>query len=262
MNFLLKSKPKRNYDPKIVLSIGLFVILAFLVFIFPNFFRTAAHTSMKPLWLLRDKTTNYLYFFTDFISFKSTLIEENTKLKEELTTLRLNKIDYDFLLKENEDLKEQVGKKSHSNTIISNILSKPPQSPFDTFVIDVGVNSGVNVGNKVYISDSIIIGAVSEVTGNSSIVKLFSSGGEKQEVILYRTGASYLVSGNGGANFQLEVPKESDIVWGDSVVYPGAKDSILAMVYYVDSNSQSSFKTVYLRIPGNVFQTKQVFVEI
>ncbi|KND50613.1 MAG: hypothetical protein AB198_02220 [Parcubacteria bacterium C7867-003] len=261
MNFLLKSKPKRNYDIKIIIVIMVFVLLAGASFVFPTFFRSASYFVMKPFWFLRDKTAYSTSFITNFFSFKSSLIKENARLKEELALLNLNKIDYDVLVKENEDLKSQFGKISGSNIIFSNILSKPPQSPHDTFVINSGSSSGVSIGDKVYISDRIIVGNVSSVTENNSVVKLFSTGGEKVEVSLFRTGASFVISGIGGADFQLEVPKETDIVWGDSFIYPGSKDSIISTVYYVDANSQSSFKTIYSRIPGNVFQSKIVFIE-
>jgi hypothetical protein len=60
--------------------------------------------AMKPLWFLKDKTGSTFSFATNFISFKSSLIKENEILKDELGRLRLNKIDYDILFKENEEL--------------------------------------------------------------------------------------------------------------------------------------------------------------
>lgn len=217
---------------------------------------------MNPLWTTGQKVTSSTSFIGNFFLFKSALIKENAKLKDELISLRLNKVDYDLVLEENQRLKEQMGRVTDTKRIMSNVLSKPPQSPFDTFIIEAGSGLGLNIGDKVYISDNIIIGKVASVTDKTSIVKLFSSGDEKNEVFLQRTGASFILSGSGSANFKLEVPREADIVWGDSVVYPGSLDSVVATVYFVDSNSQSSFKTVYFKIPGNIFQINRVFVEI
>ena len=112
----------------------------------------------------------------------------------------------------------------------------------------------------VYISDTLIIGVISDVNSNSSIVTLFSNGGQENEVISSRTGSSFVIIGDGGSNFELEVPKETDILWGDVFTYPSARNSVLATVYFVDSNSQSSFKTVHLKFPSNIFQTKRVFI--
>jgi cell shape-determining protein MreC len=215
---------------------------------------------MRPLWFFKDKTGNTFSFVTNFVSFKSSLIKENELLKDELGRLRLTKIDYDILFKENEELKAMNSMKKSSMRVIANVLSKPPQSPFDTLVLDSGKNSGIELGDKVYISDSIIVGTISEVLDDTSVVKLFSTGGEKNEVVLARTGQSFVIVGGGGQNFSLEVPKETDILWGDTLVYPGSSDFALATVYFVDSSSQSSFKTVHMRIPSSVYMVKRVFV--
>ncbi len=260
MNFPLKSKPKKNYDPKYFVILGVFFMFLLLTFFFPGFFRSSAQMAMKPLWFLKEKTGNTFSFATNFISFKSSLIKENEILKDELGRLRLNKIDYDILFKENEELKAMLGMKKSEMRIVSNVLSKPPQSPYDTFVLGSGKNSGVQVGNKVYISDNIIIGEISDVSDDTSVARLFSTGGEKHEVILARTGESFVITGSGGENFTVEVPKDADIVWGDSLVHPGNSDYILATVYYVDISSQSSFKTINMRVPGGVNKIKRVFV--
>lgn len=215
---------------------------------------------MKPLWAVRDKTLNATYFVGNFFRLKSSIITENTKLKEEIFGLRLNKIDYEFLLKENEDLKNILGEDKIKNRTASRVLAKPPQSPFDTFVVDKGLSSGIELGDKVYISNNIIIGLISNLTSSSGVVKLFSSGDEEIQAISSRTGASFTLVGSGGANFKFEVPRDTDVLWGDSFVYSEVSNSVLATVYYIDSNSQSSFKTVYLKIPGNVFEVRTVFI--
>ncbi len=215
---------------------------------------------MKPLWMFGEKTSGTFSFVTNFLTFKTSLIKENELLKDELGRLRLTKIDYDNLFKENEELKAMVSMKKSSMRAIANVLSKPPQSPFDTLVLGSGKDLGIEVGNKVYISDSIMIGEISDVSDETSIVKLFSAGGEKREVILSRTGQSFVITGSGGQNFNLEVPKDTDILWGDSVLFPGSSDFVVAVVYFVDSNSQSSFKTVHMRVPASVNQTKRVFI--
>jgi cell shape-determining protein MreC len=260
MNFLLKSKPKKTFDSKTVIAISVFLLFLVLSVIFPGFFRGTTQALMKPLWLFRYKTGDTFSFAWNFISFKSSLIKENELLKDELGRLRLTKIDYDVLFKENEELKAMLSMKKSSMRAVANVLSKPPQSPFDTMVLASGKNAGIEIGNKVYISDNIIIGQISDVSDETSVVKLFSTGGEKIEVILLRTGQSFVITGSGGENFSLEIPKDTDIVWGDSLVLQGSSDFVLATVYFVDSSSQSSFKTVHMRVPGNLYQTKRVFV--
>ena len=113
----------------------------------------------------------------------------------------------------------------------------------------------------VYLSGNVIVGSIVSVTSHASLVELFSKNTVGQEATILRTGNSFELVGRGGANFAVEVPKDTDIALGDTALYPGLSESVIANVYAIDSNPQSSFKTVYLRIPGNVFQSKYVFVE-
>ena len=261
MSYLLKSKPRRGYPWKAISIVSLFIFFSLFSYLFPVALRTISYDISKPIWFLSDVTTNSFTKIRDFFILKNDLIKENLSLKDQVVELQLKTIDYDTVVKENQGLKNQYGRVESSSRILSGVLSKPPLSPYDTLIIDVGASQGVTLGNKVYLSGNIIIGLITSVTSRASLVRLFSSGGEKQEAILSRTGASFELVGRGGENLQIEVPKDTDILWGDSFVYPGLSSSIIGNVYYIDTNSQSSFKTIYLRIPGNVFSSKYVFVE-
>ena len=261
MSYLLKSRPKRQYPWKAIFIVLLFILLSLSAFLFPVLVRTVSYNISEPIWLLSDAATNSFTKIKDFFIFKNTLITENLSLRDEMAQLKLKEIDYEAVVKENQDLKSQFGRVNNANRILGNILSKPPRSPYDTLVIDVGAGEGVTLGNKVYLSGNVVIGLITSVTSHTSLVRLFSSGGEKQEAILLRTGTSFEIIGRGGANLKVEVPKDTDILLGDAFIYPGLSGSIIGSVYYIDTNSQSSFKTIYLRIPGNVFSSKYVFVE-
>ena len=231
------------------------------MWLMPNVARTISYNITRPLWFVGRSLITPISITKNFFVFKYSLITENLVLKDEVAALTLKTIDYDILLKENEDLKNEFGRVNKRDRILSWILSKPPVSPYDTLVIDVGSNEGVTLGSKAYISDSIIVGVVTSVTSHTSLVKLFSSGGDRQEATVSRTGATFEIIGEGGANFKLEVPKDTDILWGDNFLYPDSSSSVIGSVYYIDETSQSSFKTIYLRIPGNVFSSKHVFIE-
>lgn len=261
MNYLLKSKPKYPHRISVIFVVVLFVLLSLSAFLFPNAIRTSLYSVSRPLWSFGGLTAKSFVSVKNFFIFKSMLVDKNLFLQDELSSLRLKQIDYEILLKENQDLKTELGRRGKSNRIIANILSKPPQSPYDTFIIDVGSESGVSIGDKVYISSSIIVGLVKNVTTGTSVVQLFSTGGEKQEATLERTRTSFVLEGTGGGNFKLEVPKDTDVLWGDVFLYPVSSSSIIGSVYYIDANSQSSFKTIYLRTPVNIFSTRYVFIE-
>ncbi|HEY4509033.1 MAG TPA: rod shape-determining protein MreC [Candidatus Paceibacterota bacterium] len=261
MNYPLRNKPKHPNRAPIISVVVLFLIFCLSGFLFPNTLRSGLYSLSRPLWFLGGGVSSSFSKVKEFFVFRNNLISRNLSLEDQVMHLELKQVDYETLQKENQDLKSQLGRSDSSSHIISRVLSRPPQSPYDTFVIDVGLSDGVTVGSKVYISDSIIIGLVAEVTPHTSLVQLFSTGNRKQESTLLRTGASFVLEGLGGANFKLDVPKDADVLWGDVFVYPSLSSSVISAVYYIDTNSQSAFKTIYLRTPINVFSSQWVFVE-
>lgn len=261
MNYHLKSKPKSNSKKILGLVILIIVLFLSVTYLFLPYIQSFAHTTALPVWSFRNYTTNSLSLLFGSFRSKLDLVEENKALKGEVESLHLKQLDYDILLKENQDLKNILGRPYVKDKIITRIVSKPPRSPYDTFVLDAGAEDGIFEGSLVYISGNIIVGKISSVTKNTSIVTLFSTNNVKQEAILERTGAMYELSGKGGANFSIELPKDTDILWGDVFLYPTINSSIIGNVYYIDTNSQSAFKTVFIRVPGNVFESKWLFVE-
>lgn len=260
MNYLLKSKTKNSHKGKII-SVVVVTVLVFLIsMFFSNSTRSFFYSAIKPIWYSESIITTPFRGVTNFFIFKNKLIKDKQDLEDQVLTLKLKEIDYDVLLKENQELKDQIGRYGEKNLVFARVLSRPPRSPYDTFVIDIGSSHGISPADRVYLSDNVIIGVVKTVTPKTSLVELFSSGNSKQEAVLSRTGTSFVLVGKGGANFQIEVPKDTDVLWGDMFLYPGINSSVIGSVYYIDSNSQSSFKTLYIRTPGNVFQTKSVFV--
>ncbi len=260
-SYHLKSKPNRVLPKRIVAIILFFLFLSLCLYFFPNGLRTAGNTVARPIWTIGNSSKNFFSNTSKFLGLRGSLVSQNQALADEVNSLKLKEADYDLLLKENLELKTELGRPEASTKILAAVLSKPPVSPFDTFVIDLGSKRGLTEGERVYLGGNVIIGKVKSVTASTALVELFSSRNVKQEATLSRTGASFVLEGHGGANYVLEVPKEADIVWGDVFLYPDLNSSILGSVYFIDTNSQSSFKTIYIRMPGNVFNSKYVFVE-
>lgn len=261
MNYLLKNKSQKNTLKKILFIVFLFLLISFLVFVFSGFFRSAGVSAVLPVWKAGDFLANPFYKLSDYFSSKNNLIEENKKLKEEISALNLKVIDYDVILKENDELNSYFGRVSGSSTIMAKVLSKPPRSPYDTIVIDIGSDAGVVLGSRVYLSDTVVVGLIKNVTKKTALVELFSSGNLKQEAILSRTGESFILEGYGAGNFRLVTPKDADIIWGDVFLYPSSRSSVIGSVYFIDSSLQSSFKDIYIRVPSNIFHSKYLFVE-
>lgn len=231
-----------------------------LAYFFQNQTKTFFYTISLPIWSVSDSSLGIIQRTKEYFIFKDSLVRENLSLREEVENLKLLLVGYGEVQKENQFLKDRFTDGLKTNRILSKILSKPPRSPYDTFVIDVGASQGVSIGNKVYVSDNIIVGIVKSVTQKTSLVELFSNPGTKQDTRLSRTGSTFVLTGKGGANLILDVPKDTDIQWGDVFSYPNIDSSVIGVAYFIDTNSQSAFKTIHIRIPGNIFVSD--FVEV
>lgn len=264
MSSLLRSKPKSN--TKKVLGIGVFILVIFisLQFFFPHFLTSTTLSVARPLWSVRDATVSSFSGFFNFFSFKSTLRNENENLREELFALRVREYEFNQMKIEYESLKALLGDTATSSIqshTLARILSKPPFTPYDSFVVDKGSEQGVSVGDVVYTNNALTIGRITSVSPDTSFVTLFSSGGEEQEFGVGRTGVSVKVLGKGSGNFEIYIPKDFDIEIGDTLTELSSDVSIVAVVYAIDESSQNSFKRVYARVPTAIFQSKWVLID-
>jgi cell shape-determining protein MreC len=151
------------------------------------------------------------------------LITENDGLKREL-------LDKNILLDENTKLKEMFGRKNpESKLVLGAILVKPNRSPYDTFILDIGESAGIKVGQKVF-ANSMSVGEIYEVANSSSKVKLYSTPGEKMDVVLSGSDIYMQAVGRGGGNFEITVPAGLDVQNGSEIYLPGLMPTILGIV--------------------------------
>lgn len=266
MNSLLKSKPKSNTKKVFVVVLCIGVSLSAVQYFFPRFVTSTARTLVKPAWFIRD-TFSYTTsgFFGHFQRIDS-LRAENKNLQDELYALKVKEVEFNQMKKDYEELKTLMNTTSSSRgesggqIVTARVLSKPPFTPYDTFVVDGGSADGVQMGDLVYANDALVIGRITRVSAHTSYVTLFSSGDQTQEFVVGRTGISVAVTGMGGGNFALYVPKDFDIQVGDTLQEPSYGVGVVAEVYAVDQTMQNSFKRVYARVPKPIFQS--TFVRI
>ena len=107
------------------------------------------------------------------------------------------------------------------------------------------------------------IGRVAAVYSNSSKVVLFSTAGEKTQVVLGgRKDIFMQIVGRGGGNFEMTIPRDLTLNKGDEVVLPGITPYILAVVETVISDPRDPFVKALLVSPVNMEELKFVEVEL
>jgi len=216
----------------------------------------------KPFWqvekIVNNKVNDYNYVFKK----RSTISAENHNLIEENLNLKLNMIDYQILKNEVYLLKEILGRSLDSgNFILSNILTKPNHSPYDTIIIDIGENFGIKEQNMVYANGNIPIGNISKVYEKTSLVSLFTNPGQKTEGFLDITNASVELIGRGGGNFEMLIPVDLLAEKGTMIYLPNNTSLIVALVDEIISSPTDPVKKVLLSSPVNVQNLKWVQVK-
>ncbi len=229
--------------------------------VLPASFSKGAVLFASPFWsaqkYLEDKFTPIRSFFI----FKKNLLEENTRLREEVVSLTLKSYVYDILVRENQTLKEALGRNTkEANAVFAVVLSKPNKSPYDTLLLDVGETHGVRTGDIVRVYDDVPIGRVLEVYGASSKVILFSSPGEEIDIEIGKENISTRAKGVGGGNFKAVVPRGLDVKEGDSIVFPSVSARFIGVVEKIKVKPSDSLQTIFFKSPVNIFQLK--FVEV
>ena len=274
MSYLLDKKIKRKKFYYFLIAFFVCLVLFYFRLGIWNGLAFVSHTVFKPVLVvgnsMGEKFKNLGAYFTS----KSSLLSENENLKSQILESQADRANYSSVLAENISLKEILGRKDEkAKMILSAILSKPNQSPYDTLVIDVGANQGIGVGDTIFALGNIPIGRVSDVYPSSSKVILFSNSGEKIQVEFGKParnasgiadaggGISLDLIGRGGGNFEMVMPRDLTLVKGDQVVLPGIKPYVVGIVETIISDPRDPFIKAILTSPVNIQELKFVEVE-
>jgi len=239
---------------------GLFIIFSLIGFLT---WSGKIFTSIgRPIWRVENTVIDSAQSIGYVARTKSSVFAENENLKKDNTNLKLSMVDCNILKKENDQLKELLGRvKPESNFIISSILTKPNRSPYDTIIIDVGSNTDIVPGLLVYAGVDVPIGEVNKVYDNDSLVMLYSNPGQITEGVLEGSNASVELVGRGGGNFEMTIPLDLSSELGAMVVLPGISTKVLAIVDAVISIPTDPVKKVLLHSPVNIQNLKWVQVK-
>jgi rod shape-determining protein MreC len=244
---------------KNIIFLIIFLVVA-LLGIF-SYMSGAIHFIGRPIWKIERSISQKLNDVGYIVRTKSSVYKENENLLTENRDLKTSMIDYQILKDENTALKELFGRKpSNKDLVLSNILTKPAYSPYDTITIDIGSDSGIALSDKIYSNTLVPIGRVSSVYKNTSLVTLYTNPGEVTEAMIEGTNTNVELVGRGGGNFEMSIPVDLPFTKGDFVYLPNLQTEIVATIEDVISSPNDPVKKVLLSSPVNVQSLKWVFV--
>lgn len=256
MIYHLKSRKKKSPIKYIV--IGIFI----LIFIFNlariNPFGGIVGNISYPIIKVGSFVSSPFSGLTGYFSSKKELERKVISLEEELEKNNSQILENDFLRDENKTLKEAFGRDDGlERGILGMVLKRPPFSPYDTFVIDLG-NNKISVGQTAYVFN-VPIGEVVEVGNMTSIIQLFSSSGISKKVMIGGVVEAEAI-GKGGGRFISTIAEDSGIEIGDVVTLSESNQYVLGIVESVEKDGTKTLTDVRFNFPFSLNTMR--FVEI
>lgn len=265
MSYLLDRKTKQKKYSRVAAVVAVLIILFFFHTRIFNSLSLVMHTVFRPVLVVGNNLGDRMRSIGGYFTFKSSLMSENDRLLAELQEMSARVTNYNVVLDENNKLKADLERRSEASRsekmVLSAILSKPNQSPYDTIIIDIGTNKNISVGDVVFALGGVPIGKIDSVFPFSSKVVLFSNSGQKTEAIVTDKDMYMSLVGRGGGNFEMVLPRDSTIKEGDVATLPGLVPHVVAVVGSIISDPRESFVKALLYSPVNIQEIKFVEVE-
>lgn len=223
-HFRKKENPNRFFVIFLVL-----VLIVFLLNLFPGtvrpFFYSFSSPIQKIFWSWGDNCSDFfsgLFRGVKLEKEKENLKLENQRLISEITRLK-------SLEKENGVLRKalEAGLKEEFVTVFTRIISK--EFSKDILLINKGEGEGIEKGMPVITPEKVLAGRVIETFEGFSKIEIVSNKEFSFDVRVLDKEIVALAKGQGSAEIMLDlIPKESEIVVGDTVITAGLEESIPA----------------------------------
>jgi len=258
MNYLIKNNTRVGKKKKKIL-------IAVLLFVVVSVFGTSLFSSVfsrfgRVIWSSENFIFQSIRDTVKLFQSKKVLVVENEELKKQLETMVVDALAVDIVRQENVDLKEILGRTEDKKVLLASVLRTPPFSPYDTFILDVGEDHDVQIGDYVFVGGHVLIGEIVEVNQSSSKAQLFSSPGKTVTVLIGKKPVSVEAVGRGGGNFEIILSREIPIVAGESVIVPQIDSMVLGVVGQVDMDPAKTFQKVLFSTPINIQGVRWVTV--
>lgn len=176
-----------NKVAKLLIAISVFLLLSFSL-LFLTFSRgvelpvlnSVINSMVRPVESFLSVPIRFFSEQQSSISHLIATYEENKQLKESLLILENFASENASLKAENESLRknlEMSSSFSENKYIAGNVLVRTPASWSDHLTIDIGESTGLVV-NDLVVSNGGLVGVISAVEKDSSVVKLFTNSDE------------------------------------------------------------------------------------
>ena len=275
----------KNNNAKRTAWMGVVIALFLVLTIFSSSFGRIISVPLvaigRPFFEMNNSFGEWLRESAVIIKSKAGLEKENTELNEKISEMRAKNLSYEIIKKENKELKSLLSRVEKDEFVVSAILSRPPQSPYDTLVVDAGSDNGIEEGMQVTAYGNILLGYVTEVFSKTSKIKLISFANEETNVLIIGSkglglsddGAeaesevvgvrqvSAIATGKGGGNLEVVLPRGVEVNSGDRVATLGINSLLVGVVEETQVDLADPFQKIFLRLPLNLQKLNYILIK-
>ncbi len=155
---------------------------------------------------------------------------ENARLKEQLTALAFDRVEWEALRQENADVKAQLGfiERQSVTHVTGRVIMRSSNPLRATFILDRGSDDGVRVGAPVIVRDGVLIGKIIEVGRVTSMALALTDPHSKvASSVLTSSRTLGIVEGTGGSLLTLRfIPQDEAVYVNNLVVTSGLEEGI------------------------------------
>jgi rod shape-determining protein MreC len=216
-------------------------------------------------------------FFTDIGDGISDLIDHYILLVNVSKENEGLEREIDFLVKQNNDLKEQLKRMARVSELIKYKEKKKVKSVVATIIgrdatqwskmvfIDKGTNHGIKE-NSAVVTDAGVVGHIIQATGETSKVLLIIDGRSAVDALFQNTRISGIVAGTGLAACNMKyVPITAQVKEGDLVISSGLggifpKGLVVGTVATVKKTKESLFQDIIITPSSDLTRLEEVLV--
>ncbi|HVW71711.1 MAG TPA: rod shape-determining protein MreC [Candidatus Paceibacterota bacterium] len=237
---------------------GVFVLVAVVVLVLRVALPGVLVSVAAPLWQLSAAAESAFHAGT--VSFASpaklqseldAATAENVALTNQNKTLAAQIIDLQKLLGSRSDVPP---------ALLASVIARPPESPYDTLVVDQGSHATVAPEALVTGPGGVPVGKVASVNASSARVTLFSAPGVSTDAWAGQNRLPITLTGAGSGAFEASVPKDANIVVGDSIYIANNGAAAMGTVVRVDSDPSSTSATLRIQPVVNPFSLTWVLI--
>lgn len=122
--------------------------------------------------------------------------------------------------------------------LLAGVRARPPVSPYDVLVLDIGSGAGVADGMVAY-ALGVPVGTVAQVNGSSARVLLYSAPERITEGWIGESRNPVTLIGIGSGAFEADVARELPVAEGELVYVPGSGAVPIGRVERIESHASS-----------------------